>query len=170
MKFITETPRLIIREFTMDDAEAVLHFNLPAEVTQYTDDAGLCQNIDDAKAIIEHVWLKQYADFGFARWAVVLKASETVIGFCGFKHEPRINGVDIGYRFHPDYWGMGIATEASQACVDYARKHLDINTIYGTSMPENFASSHVLKKLGMQFVGQHKQDDLLFDCYRMDLR
>ncbi len=105
MKIILETPRLIIREFMLADAEDVLYFNLPAEVTKYTGDADLCKIVEDAKSIIENVWLKQYTEVGFARWAVVLKTTEKVIGFCGFKNEPRINGVDLGYRFHPDYWG-----------------------------------------------------------------
>jgi len=32
MKVITATPRLIIRQFTLDDAPAVLHFNTPEQV------------------------------------------------------------------------------------------------------------------------------------------
>lgn len=170
MKIIVETPRLTIREFTREDAEAVLHFNLPVEVTQYTGDAGVCKTIEDAKAIIENVWLKEYLEYGFARWAVVFKATGKVIGFCGFKNEPRINGVDIGYRFHPDYWGQGIATEACEACMDFARNHTTLNIIYGTSMPENTASSHILKKLGMQFVRQYKEDNYTFDCFSVNLR
>ena len=46
MKIITKTTRLIIREFTLDDAESVLYFNTPEEVNLYTGDAGLCNNIE----------------------------------------------------------------------------------------------------------------------------
>ncbi|WP_235585910.1 GNAT family N-acetyltransferase [Shewanella frigidimarina] len=56
---------------------------------------------------------------------MVLKETNTVIGFCGFKNETRINAVDIGYRLHPDYWGIDLATEANLACIKYAKQHID---------------------------------------------
>ncbi|QLE87112.1 GNAT family N-acetyltransferase [Shewanella sp. Scap07] len=170
MKIITETPRLIIRQFIMDDAQAVLYFNAPEEVNRYTGDAGLCNSLEDAEGIINNVWLKEYAQYGFARWAVVEKASGKVIGFCGFKFETRINAVDIGYRFHPDYWGKGYATEANQACIDYARAHLDIDQVFGEVLPDNHASAHVLKKLGMQFIRQYQDEGYTIDSYAMNIK
>jgi ribosomal-protein-alanine N-acetyltransferase len=170
MKVITETERLIIREFNRGDAQAVYHFNSPEAVNRYTGDAGLCESVEDAAGIIENIWLKEYAEFGFARWAVVLKETGEVIGFCGFKNETRINAVDIGYRFHPDFWGKGFATESNQACLAYARAHMDLDAVYGEVMPENADSSHVLKKLGMQFVKQYQDGGYTIDSYVIHLK
>ncbi|QQX80550.1 GNAT family N-acetyltransferase [Shewanella sp. KX20019] len=170
MKIITETARLIIREFNRDDAQAVYHFNAPEAVNRYTGDAGMCESVADAAGIIENIWLKEYAEFGFARWAVVLKETGSVIGFCGFKNESRINAVDIGYRFHPDYWGKGFATESNRACIEYARAHMDLDTIYGEVMPENTDSSQVLKKLGMRFVKQYQDGGYTIDSYAIHLK
>ncbi|MGS0728094.1 GNAT family N-acetyltransferase, partial [Shewanella sp. 0m-11] len=74
-KLITETPRLIIREFNLDDVQAVYDFNADERVNLYTGDAGVVKSLADAERIIRDIWLNEYLQFGYARWAVVLKES-----------------------------------------------------------------------------------------------
>ncbi|MBB1323297.1 GNAT family N-acetyltransferase [Shewanella sp. SR43-8] len=167
MKVITETPRLIIREFTIEDAPAVLHFNTPEQVNRYTGDAGVCTRLQDAENIIRDIWLVEYQQYGFGRWAVVLKDSNTVIGFCGFKNEIRINAIDIGYRLHPDYWGIGLATEANKACIEYANKHMNLDIVYADVADANSGSINVATKLGMTYHSQYQDGELTFNRYVM---
>lgn len=170
MKIITETERLIIREFNLGDAQAVLHFNTPAEVNRFTGDAGMCESLSDAENIITDIWLKEYQEYGVARWAVVLKETNTVIGFCGFKQDNHIDNIDIGYRLHPDYWGKGYATEANKACIEYAKKDMDLNHVLGDVVHENTASANVLKKLGMGFQSQYQEMGFDVDRYEIFLK
>jgi ribosomal-protein-alanine N-acetyltransferase len=167
MNVITETPRLIIRKFTLDDAPAVLHFNTPEQVSFYTGDAGMCTTLTDAENIIANIWLVEYQQYGFGRWAVVFKETNTVIGFCGFKNETRINAVDIGYRLHPDYWGIGLATEANLACIAYAKEHMSLDLVYADVVDANNASINVTTKLGMTFHSQFQRDEFTFNRYVM---
>jgi RimJ/RimL family protein N-acetyltransferase len=46
---------------------------------------------------------------------------DTVIGFSGVKYVPEIGGTELGYRFLPEYWGRGLATEAGEASIEFAR-------------------------------------------------
>lgn len=148
-----ETTRTYIREFELNDAEAVLKFNGNPLVTKYTGDAGMVTNIDDAYSVITNVWLKEYKQHGYGRWAVVDKASDKVIGFCGLKYIPEMAMPDIGYRFLPEFWGKGYATETAVATVDYCREQLNITELFGDVMEQNTASVKLLKKLGLKFNG-----------------
>ncbi|MGI2106749.1 GNAT family N-acetyltransferase [Shewanella frigidimarina] len=170
MTVITETPRLIIREFTLEDAPAVLHFNAPKQVSLYTGDAGMCTTLTDAENIITNIWLAEYQQYGFGRWAVVLKETNTVIGFCGFKNETRINAVDIGYRLHPDYWGIGLATEANLACIEYAKQHMDLGIVYATVVDANSGSINVATKLGMTYHSQYQDGEFTINRYEILLK
>lgn len=169
-KVITETERLLIREFNLDDAQDVFEFNANEEVNRYTGDAGVVKTLEDAKGIITNIWLKEYKEHGYARWAVVLKETNKVIGFCGFKCETRFEGTDIGYRFPPEYWGKGYATEANQACLDYAKEHMDLTHILGDVVQENLGSINVLKKLGFSYQSQYEEAGFKLNRYELFLK
>ncbi len=170
-KKITETPRLIIREFGLDDVADVLEFNTNADVIRYTGDPDTLTNEDDAKRIISEFWLKDYQERGYARWAVEDKATGKVIGFCGFKYDthPAVQADDVGYRFLPQYWGKGIATEAVTACLIYAKKHLPLERVIGDVMIANPASSKVLEKVGFNFEEQVEYDGEKLNRYSLNL-
>ncbi|WP_076412224.1 GNAT family N-acetyltransferase [Shewanella sp. UCD-KL12] len=169
-RVITQTERLIIREFNLDDAKAVYQFNAPEEVNKFTGDAGKCSNIKDAEYIISNIWLKEYKQFGYGRWAVVLKATNEVIGFCGFKNDAHIKAVDIGYRFHPTHWGKGYATESNQACIEYAKQHMALDRVVGDAVAENLGSIKVLTKLGMRYHSQYQEDEFTIHRYEIFLK
>jgi ribosomal-protein-alanine N-acetyltransferase len=156
-KIITTTERLIIREFNLTDIQAVFEFNSLAEVNLYTGDK-CCTSLQDSENIIRDVWLHEYEKFGFGRWAVELKETGQVIGFCGFKNDSRIQLVDIGYRFLPQYWGMGIATESMQACMAYAKTHMSLSYIVAEAVSSNEASMNVMRKLGFKFNKQYEDE------------
>jgi RimJ/RimL family protein N-acetyltransferase len=147
-----ETNRTYIREFTLADAEAVLAFSSNEQVTRYTGDAGLMTSLEDARQVISNIWLKEYKQYGYGRWAVVDKSNDRVIGFCGLKFLPDVGMPDIGYRFLPEYWGKGLATETAQACIKFCKEQLAVTIFFADVMEENTASVNVIKKLGLTFT------------------
>ncbi|MCL1079979.1 N-acetyltransferase [Parashewanella spongiae] len=169
-KIITETERLIIREFTLEDAEDVFMFNSNNEVNRFTGDDCL-KSIEDAKKIIREIWLYEYQKYGYARWATELKETGKVIGFTGFKFETRstVQATDIGYRFLPEYWGQGLATESGLACIEYAKKHMSLEQILGDVVVDNTGSSNVLKKLGFSYHSQYQELDFILNRYELIL-
>ncbi|MBC7447899.1 MAG: GNAT family N-acetyltransferase [Hymenobacteraceae bacterium] len=59
---------------------------------------------------------------GHGRWAVELRATGALLGWCGFcrpEADTDAPDIDLGYRFFRQYWGHRYATEAAQACVAY---------------------------------------------------
>ena len=64
---------------------------------------------------------------------------------------PEFNEIDLGYRFLPEYWGSGIATEASRAILNYAFDSLKLRKIVAIAIKENKASIRVMEKVGMEF-------------------
>ena len=97
---LIETPRTILRQFTLDDVEAVYEYNSNLEVQKYTGDE-LITSLERAREIITQISFKDYKTYGYGRLAVVHKADNKVIGFAGLKFLPEIGETDIGYRFLP---------------------------------------------------------------------
>ena len=151
MTIILETPRLILRQFVLDDAENIYLLNLDPEVVQYTGDVSF-ESVEHARAFLSNY--NPYAAYGYGRWAVIEKDTQETLGWCGLKYLVDEKETDIGYRFMKKYWGKGYATESAKACLDYGFKNFELDFIVGNAMNANPASIKVLEKIGLKF---HKQ-------------
>ncbi|WP_346838815.1 GNAT family N-acetyltransferase [Microbulbifer sp. SAOS-129_SWC] len=145
-----ETERLQLRKFTLDDAQEYFQLNSNAEVVRYTGQAPLA-SVAEAIEVLKQAPLRDYQIHGFGRLACIDKDSGRLIGFCGLKYLLEIDEIDIGYRFLPEFWGRGLATEASLLVMDYGRSVLGLKRIIGLVDPDNLGSVNVLKKLGLEF-------------------
>lgn len=145
-----ETERLILRPFVEEDAAAWLPLISLPEIIRYTGDTP-AGSVEEARERLCSRPLRDYEVYGFGRLAVIEKASGRLVGFCGFKFVTELGETDIGYRFLPDCWGKGYATESAAALMRDGRRAHGIRRVVGTVHPDNPASGRVLEKLGLRF-------------------
>ncbi|MBK8627217.1 MAG: GNAT family N-acetyltransferase [Saprospiraceae bacterium] len=153
-----QTDRLIFRPLTLSDAKDMFKLDSDPVVMKYLGNRPL-SSIDEVTLYLKNI-VKQYETNGIARWAAIEKYSGELMGWAGIKFiAEETNGYkdfyDIGYRFRPEFWGKGYATEATMAWIEYAKNHLNINTLYASAHTENLASQNVLKKCGFILTGQY---------------
>ena len=152
MNIVIETERLLLRNFTPDDAQLIYDLNQDPDITKYTMDP--VKDLAQANEILVMTILPQYALYNHGRWAVHTKPDLQFIGWCGLKARPERNEIDLGYRFIKTAWGKGFATEAAFACLNHGFEKLRLPRIVGRAMPENIASLNVLEKCGMRYIGE----------------
>ena len=117
MQVILETDRLLLREYVEEDAEAFLKLNSDPEVLRFVPDKALL-NVEQARQILIDHPIADYRKHGFGRGACILKSTGEQIGFAGLKYLEELGEVDVAYRFLPNHWGQGLATEAAlRPCV-----------------------------------------------------
>jgi RimJ/RimL family protein N-acetyltransferase len=149
MKTILETERLLLREFVLDDAEDFFRMVSDPDVIRYVGEGA--KTIEEARKGLEERPIQDYRKHGYGRWAAVYKPNGKVIGFAGLKYLDDVKEVDLGYRFFKEYWGQGIATEASRAIVAYGFDVLRLPRLAAVANIENKASIRVLEKVGFRF-------------------
>lgn len=142
-----ETKRLRLRLFTLDDLQVMFKLCTDPDVIKFADTA--VKDMEEARQRLEKGPLSDYKKYGYGRFAVELKETGKVIGFCGIKYLPEIDLPEVGYRYLKEYWGKGIGTEAAKACVEFARDDLKIKKLVALIIPENIASIRIAEKLGM---------------------
>ena len=145
-----ETPRLILRPFTDDDAEDIYQVFSDPETMKYFLH-WLAHSVDDVRGFI--TWIKGVQEeHGFSYWAMVEKSSGRVIGDCGLiPLEGEGPEIELGCDVRRDKWNLGYATEASQASLEYGFRVLNLDHIVAATDTRNEASQHVLQKLGFTF-------------------
>lgn len=146
-----ETNHLIIREFKVEDAEAVHLYASNPVVAKYmiwgpnTEE----ETVEFIKRTIEMQKQEPRYDYEFA---VVLKGDGRLIGGCGIHVSEPLQG-EIGYCFNPLYWRQGYASEAAAAMLEFGFRKLGLYRIYATYRPENIGSANVMQKVGMKYEG-----------------
>ena len=156
MKKILETNRLILREFTLDDAEDLL--KIFADGGSAPNPRFLPLDIEYSKGFINKM-IESYKQNGFGLWAVIDKKDNTLIGHCGIHRIP-INDTEINnelaYRIYKPLWGNGFATEAAKAVKKYAFNVLKLPELVSCIDSENSRSIRVAEKNGLTYWKEGK--------------
>jgi RimJ/RimL family protein N-acetyltransferase len=114
----------------------------------------------DQRAHLSPDWLARVraataADPWTLGFALVHRATDAVIGTCGFKGPPGADGmVEIAYGVAPDHQGKGYATEAAEALVAYAFSSGQVRVVRAHTFSEANASARVLAKCGFRRIGE----------------
>jgi len=156
-----ETERLRLRPLAATDADALLALDADPEVRRHVDRPEAPTRLE----LLEHLprMLRRYGSGGEPTfWA----AEEADGGaFCGWFHlrplEEDPVALDLGYRLRREAWGRGLATEGGRHLVDRAFRLLGAERIVAHTLEANYASRHVLEKLGFREQGRYLHRDLL---------
>lgn len=155
-----ETPRLILRRFEPADM-APIYDNCwrHRSVTKWTSYAPMdcLEDVRNKAEMFTEKWLsydhpKRYS------WAIVEKESNQVIGrMFGMRPNDEIGQVELAYELGPDWWNLGLMTEAVQAVLLFFLKDVGMNRVFAYHASGNPASGRVMRKCGMVYEGTLRQ-------------
>lgn len=141
-----ETDRLIFRDWTASDLGPFHSICSDPSVMQFVGD-GVPWSMERNRQWIEGAG-EMSKKCGYCQWALVLKATSALVGFCGFV--PADDGAEIGWRLAKSCWGQGLATEAARTVLKHGFDILGFQRVIATVQTPNRASIRVCEKLGMK--------------------
>ncbi|MCR5753468.1 MAG: GNAT family N-acetyltransferase [Acetatifactor sp.] len=146
-----ETERLLVRRVCAEDWKGLQSIWAEVAKTIYAQyDHPQDTSDENVKQRVER-WASMAESMEHIFYVVCLK--ETVIGYVALN--VRENGHEIGYCFHPDYYGKGYATE-SIIKILYALKERGISRIEAGTALNNIHSVRLLQRLGFKQVRTEK--------------
>lgn len=148
MKYILETERLKLREFTLEDSGFIIELLNSPGWLEYIGDKNV-KTTEQAKNYLENGPLKSYALNGFGLALVEKKNDLKPIGMCGIIKRDNLENPDIGFAFLPDFSGNGYAFEIANATLVFAKEKLNLPRISAITLPENSRSIRLLEKIGL---------------------
>ena len=117
---------------------------------------------DDHLRMVVEMTVQHFEKVGFIPpWVGYVAVENSVpIGTCAFKSPPVDGGVEIAYGTMPGFEGRGIATTMARKLVRIARQENENLTVFAQTLPDENASTAILKKLGFQWIGtvEHPED------------
>jgi RimJ/RimL family protein N-acetyltransferase len=156
-----ETPRLLLRRWKSNDLDSFAGVNAQPDVMRYINDGRTLDRAATAERLT--TYQRHWDEHGFGLYAVEVKETSELAGFTGLAVPaflPEIMpAVEIGWRLGRAYWGQGLATEAAQRVVTYARAELGLRRLVSIHVVGNEASARVMVKLGMTLERETMQPD-----------
>ncbi|HDG1672012.1 GNAT family N-acetyltransferase [Kluyvera cryocrescens] len=148
-----QSERLLLRPAAASDIDALFRiYGDPA--TNMFNPAGPHANIAHSRRVLDG-WLEHLQHYGFGNWAISLHNHPShIIGFGGLRivEYPDCTVNNLGYRFAPEAWGKGLASEFSLLAIDYAFNTLKLEEVVGIVRKNHHASQKVLLKCGLTLV------------------
>jgi RimJ/RimL family protein N-acetyltransferase len=146
---VIETPRLLLRVPALGDFERYAEAMADPEASRHI--GGVMVRAAAWRRFLQMpgAWLVQ----GFAMFSVIDRADGRWLGQAGPWHPDGWNGTEVGYSFHPDAWGRGLASEAVQATIDFAFGVLGWDEVIHNIAPANLASQRLALRVGSRCRG-----------------
>ena len=164
---IFETPRLIVRRYTMDDADDFYALNSDKEVMRYIRPPKSREECDS--------FLQQNISFynthpNLGRWVAFEKEAQEFVGsFALIPIKEEDDRIQIGYALKPSAWGKGFATELVKMGIPFFFNSEKHQYLYAITEQPNVASQKVLLKCGFNqdgFFMENKKKLLMFKLER----
>lgn len=142
-----QTPRLLLREFKIEDAPDVYTWTGSLEVTKYL---WWLPNRDlETTEKILSKWIRLKRNYS---WAVCLE--DHPIGEVQVIKDLPEKGFELGMTSAEAYWGHGYMKEAISHAIAYLFSHGIYDYGYAESDERNLASHYLLKALGFEECGR----------------
>ncbi|MDX9916586.1 MAG: GNAT family protein [Gudongella sp.] len=104
-------------------------------------------------------------------WAIEYKDKQKVVGSIALQKDRKRENLSVrmmGYVLNPDYWGQGLATEASLALLYYAFTYIGLSMVSVYHYPDNTRSKRVIEKCGFAYEGLLRQSTMTFNGKILD--
>jgi ribosomal-protein-alanine N-acetyltransferase len=146
---ILRTSRLILRQMTKKDAEAVFILRSDPVINKYIHRQA-AKSMTDAYDFIEKITNNQLNNSAI-QWAITHSDSDKLIGnICLWNIDSQNNTAELGYSLLTDYFKQGIMHEALQAVKDYGFNVMKVMRIDAFTNKDNTASLKLLAKNGFK--------------------
>ena len=144
---LLETSRLILRPFVPDDLDCMAKLMANKDFMRFSMGP---MTQEQTKSFLDKVvgWDRDGLP---SQFAMIVRSSETLAGYCGFFHH-EVDGkmeIEIGYRLDSALWNRGLATEAARTVRDHGFRDLKLEYAISLIHPKNHPSRRVAEKNGM---------------------
>jgi len=143
---LLRTERLLLRPFEADDVEDALAYRSDPEFARFLSHIPQPFTRQDAEAFValnmSEPWERS------PTFAVLLEGR--VVGTVNFEVDTNARSAMLGYAIGRDWWGHGIATEATRAATAWAIMSFGLRRLWASTDIRHVRSQRVLEKLGLQ--------------------
>lgn len=143
-----KTKRLTLRLIDIHDVSNIHQLHSIAEVDQYNT-LGIPDSYEVTNKLVSQ-WIKLQNEIPQLKYVLCIENFNLqFVGLIGINiGKPGYFNAEIWYKFHPNFWNQGYATEVVEEVLKYCFNVLKLHRVEAGCATENKASIRVLEKCG----------------------
>ncbi|WP_051623484.1 GNAT family N-acetyltransferase [Clostridium hydrogeniformans] len=177
--FTIECKDLVLREFQVEDLDAIYNITLQSEIKEFLPDwiapkekrrewltkYEIKENKEFLDAVPNIPNIKGHA----LRLGIILKETNEFIGWIvsGLKDELPPPNREIGYAISKDHTCKGYGTQAAQGLIKYLFENTNTDVLNATALTYNTPSNKVIEKCGFRLMGTIEIEGHDFYYYKL---
>ena len=164
-KIILETRRLLLREMTLNDFDALKAVITDPETMKY-----YTHQYSDYDVVRWIDWcIDSYKRYGFGLYAVIYKETNEMIGDCGVSMQTidKVLRPEIGYHLNKKYHSQVIGKEMTRAMKNYFFNNFKFDEVYSYMNEENVPSYKTAERNGMKYIKTYEDDGEKLKVYKI---
>lgn len=149
-----ETERLILRPMAIEDVDEFVALHEQRAVADFLGPA-------TRKLALQRLEFCQqnWRERGHDLMTVLERSSGRFVGRMGLRYWPQFDETEAGWALRREVWGLGYATEAARAVIDWGFRTFPLPYVTAMIRPDNGRSIGVARRLGLRPI----RDDVLHD-------
>jgi ribosomal-protein-alanine N-acetyltransferase len=144
-----ETPRLLLRHWRDADIEPWVAMNLDPRVTEFFSSTYTRESAELTASLRR----RELDELGYGWWVVEVRGAAPFAGVVCLREVPFeahfTPAREVGWRFAPEHWGNGYATESARGALAHAFAGLGWDEVVAMTAVLNVRSQRVMQRLGM---------------------
>jgi len=133
--------RVLLRQVLPSDIEDILEISFYDSIQ-----ASTLQHAIEMQAKI----YKDYIDGNSIHWGIANKATNRLIGTCGYYRGFDKGAGELGCVLLPQFYGQGFMTNAMQLAIDFGINNIELKRIWAITTKQNIKAIKLLDRL--QFI------------------
>jgi RimJ/RimL family protein N-acetyltransferase len=148
-----QTPRLVIRPFVAEEADAFVTFMTDEETTTEFMFLPEQKTPDGARLFFDEILASYETEAPYFVCAIEPADGNEFVGACGISNLPD-GEFECWVCLAPLHRGRGYATEAIRALIDYCFAQYPMDVFRACISPDNPTSVAIARRLGMEYAGR----------------
>jgi len=109
------------------------------------------KDLDEAQERVVE-WINDWTEDGIGYWSVIERLHEKIIGVSGVQVMEWSGRqiLNLYYRYGPEAWGKGYATEVAKEALKAAQSHQPHLPVVARTRPTNMQAMSVAERIGLQ--------------------
>lgn len=156
---VLTSDNILLREILPADINDII------EISYY--DSKQASDAEEALEMLNKID-RNYRDGNSIHWGIADKASNVIMGTCGYYRGFKNRSGELGCVLRPQFRGKGIMTSAMTSAIAYGFNEMLLDRVFAITTTDNFKAIKLMERLGFRKIFEADDSKVEYEILRKE--